>query len=32
MREAEVMDIDEEKYRNGKLDVKLYGYALCPYV
>lgn len=31
LRDAEVMDIDEEKCREGRLDVKLFGYALTPY-
>jgi len=31
IREAEVMDTDEEKYRLGELSVKHYGYALTPY-
>lgn len=30
--EREVMDIDEEMYRNNRLVIKLYGYALVPYV
>lgn len=30
-REAEVMDVDEEKLRVGTWDVKLYGYAKTPY-
>ncbi|MFQ5815724.1 MAG: ATP-NAD kinase family protein [Candidatus Hydrothermarchaeaceae archaeon] len=30
IREAEVLDTDEEKYRSGELSVKLYGYALTP--
>jgi predicted polyphosphate/ATP-dependent NAD kinase len=29
--EAEIMDTDEEKYRQGKLDIKVFGYALTPY-
>jgi len=29
--EAEIMDIDEDKYRNDILDSKLYGYAKIPY-
>jgi predicted polyphosphate/ATP-dependent NAD kinase len=31
LKESEIMDIDEEKYRMGKLDVRLIGYALTPY-
>ncbi len=30
IREAEVLDVDEEKYRSGEMSVKLYGYALAP--
>lgn len=29
-RDAEVMDVDEDSYRQGKLDVKLFGYAKVP--
>lgn len=31
IREGDVLDIDEEKYRNGKLDIKFYGNMLIPY-
>ncbi|MHC1566511.1 MAG: ATP-NAD kinase family protein [Candidatus Syntropharchaeia archaeon] len=31
IREAEVMDTDEELYRKGILDVKIFGYARTPY-
>ena len=30
-RDAEIMDIDEEAFRQGKLDVKLFGFARTPY-
>ncbi len=29
-REVEVMDVDEDAYRSGRLEVKLYGYAKVP--
>lgn len=31
IREAEVLDIDEEKYREQKLDIKFYGNLMVPY-
>ncbi|MFQ6088394.1 MAG: ATP-NAD kinase family protein [Candidatus Methanofastidiosia archaeon] len=30
IREEEILDISEEDYRKGRLEVKLYGYALVP--
>ena len=31
LKESEVLDIDEEEYRNGNLVSKLYGYLLTPF-
>lgn len=31
LRESEVLDIDEEEFRNNRLVSKLYGYLLTPY-
>jgi predicted polyphosphate/ATP-dependent NAD kinase len=32
LRDAEVMDVDEEAYRHGELKATLYGYAKSPYL
>jgi predicted polyphosphate/ATP-dependent NAD kinase len=31
IREVEVLDTDEDKYRSGELNIKHYGYALTPF-
>ena len=32
LKEAEILDIDEERYRRGEFSVKLYGTAKVPYI
>jgi predicted polyphosphate/ATP-dependent NAD kinase len=32
MREAEIVDVDEEAYRHGELRTRLHGYAKSPYL
>ena len=31
-KDAEVLDINEEAYRNNRLEIKLYGFARVPYI
>jgi predicted polyphosphate/ATP-dependent NAD kinase len=32
LREAEIVDVDEEAYRHGELRTRLHGYAMSPYL
>jgi len=32
IKDGEVLDIDEEKYRDNKLDIKLFGFAKVPFL
>jgi len=32
VRDAEIVDVDEEEYRHGRLSTRLYGFAKTPYI